>query len=84
MGGDRRKRHSYKEHLASLEAELRSDYGLSPIESRALVRRVADFVEQVHQENEGFEGLGPFGLSRWPTVNRLVGLFRNALACQCS
>lgn len=58
MGGDRRKRHSYKEHLASLEAELRSDYGLSPIESRALVRRVADFVEQVHREDEGLRGPG--------------------------
>lgn len=58
MGGDRQRRHRYKEHLPSLERELRSDYGLSRIESRALAGRIADFVEQVHQENEELRGPG--------------------------
>ncbi len=41
MGGDHGARHRCKEHLFSLEQELRSDYGLSVFESRALVQRVA-------------------------------------------
>lgn len=40
MGGERRARHRFKELLHSLEQELRSEYGLSVIESRALVQRI--------------------------------------------
>lgn len=58
MGGRRRTRHEWKEALRSLEQELRCDYGLSRIESRALVQRVADFIEQVHEEDEELRGPG--------------------------
>ena len=53
MGGDRQVRHRYKELFYSLGQELRTDYGLSVIESRALVQRVAEFVahlDESHQE----------------------------------
>jgi hypothetical protein len=50
MGGKRSLRHQYKELFYSLEQELLSEYGLSVIESRALVQRVAEFVEQLHED----------------------------------
>jgi hypothetical protein len=56
MGGDRQKRHRWKELLNSLEQELRSDYGLSAIESRALVARVAQFIEETHQDESELRG----------------------------
>ncbi|MDI6773749.1 MAG: DUF1670 domain-containing protein [bacterium] len=58
MGGERRARHRFKELLHSLEQELRSEYGLSVIESRALVQRVAEFIEQVHLDEGEFRGPG--------------------------
>lgn len=58
MGGDRGVRHRCKEYLYSLEQELRSDYGLSVIESRALVQRVAEFLEQVNEDDRGGRGPG--------------------------
>ena len=66
MGGDRQARHRYRELFYSLEQELRTDYGLSVIESRALVQRVADFTEhlnesyQVHGQGE-HRGFGTDG-----------------------
>jgi len=57
MGGDRGVRHRCKEHLYSLEQELRHDYGLSVIESRALVQRYVQLLDEV-QEDEGV-GRGP-------------------------
>lgn len=57
MGGDRGARHRCKEHLYSLEQELRHDYGLSVIESRALVQRYVQLLDEV-QEDEGV-GRGP-------------------------
>ena len=56
MGGDRQKRHRWKELLNSLEQELRSDYGLSAIESRALVARVSRFIEETHQDESELRG----------------------------
>jgi len=58
MGGDRGARHRCKELLYSLEQELRSDYGLSVIESRALVQRVAEFLDQVYEEDRGSRSPG--------------------------
>lgn len=58
MGGSRGSRYRYKELYHSLEQELRSDYGLSVIESRALVRRVAEFVEHLHEDHQELRGPG--------------------------
>lgn len=58
MGGDRGRRHRHKELFHSLEQELRSDYGLSVIESRALVQRVAEFIDQLYEEHAGLRGPG--------------------------
>jgi len=55
MGGAREARHRCKELLFSLEQELRYDYGLSVIESRALVQRFVQFVDQVLEEEGGRE-----------------------------
>lgn len=52
MGGDRGTRHRCKDHLYSLEQELRHDYGLSVIESRALVQRYIQLLDEL-QEDEG-------------------------------
>lgn len=53
MGGDRGVRHRCKGLLYSLEQEFRSDYGLSVIESRALVQRFVEFVDQVLEAEGG-------------------------------
>jgi len=58
MGGDRHLRHLRKELLYSLEQELRSDYGLTVIASRALVQRLAEFIEQVHEDEAGLRHPG--------------------------
>ena len=58
MGGDRQARHRYKELFYSLGQELRTDYGLSVIESRALVQRVAEFVEQFHESQQELRAPG--------------------------
>jgi hypothetical protein len=47
-----------KELYFSLEQELRTDYGLSVIESRALVQRVAEFVEHLHEDHHELRGPG--------------------------
>jgi DNA-binding CsgD family transcriptional regulator len=58
MGGDRTSRHRWKEHFHSLERELQSEYGLSPIESRALVRRIDEFIDQVFEDRGGLRSPG--------------------------
>jgi hypothetical protein len=58
MDGDRGARHRCKEHLYSLEQELRHDYGLSVIESRALVQRYVEFVDQIQEDGGGGRGPG--------------------------
>ena len=65
MGGDRQARHRYKELFYSLEQELRTDYGLSVIESRALVQRVAEFTEHL---NESYQVLRSPGQVRYVAV----------------
>jgi hypothetical protein len=56
MGGDRLARHEWKELLHSLRQELLTDYGLSAIESRALVARIAQFIEEIHQDESELRG----------------------------
>jgi hypothetical protein len=58
MGGDRQARHRYKELYYSLGQELQTDYGLSVIESRALVQRVAEFVEQFDESRQELRAPG--------------------------
>ena len=58
MGGDRASRHRWKEHFFSLEQELRCDYGLSVIESRALIQRIGVFIDQVFEERKGVRAPG--------------------------
>lgn len=58
MGGDRGVRHRCKEHLYSLEQELRHDYGLSVIESRALVQRYVQLLDEVQEDEGGGRGPG--------------------------
>jgi hypothetical protein len=42
MGGRRTERHRWKEHFYSLYQELQTDYGLTVIESQAVVARLSD------------------------------------------
>lgn len=58
MGGDRVSRHRWKELFFSLEQELRSEYGLSVISSRALVWRIGEFIDQVFEERGGLRKPG--------------------------
>jgi hypothetical protein len=58
MGGDRGARHRCKEQLYSLEQELRHDYGLSVIESRALVQRYVQLLDEVQEKDGGGRGPG--------------------------
>lgn len=45
MGGDAEQRLAWKEPLQALEVELQRDFGLTPVASRALVRRLGEFME---------------------------------------
>lgn len=45
MGGDPSDRLRWKEPLYSLEVELQRDFGLTPVSSRALLRRIAEFLD---------------------------------------
>ncbi len=58
MGGDRGARHRCKEQLYSLEQEFRRDYGLSAIESRALVQRYVQLLDEVQEDEGGGRGPG--------------------------
>jgi hypothetical protein len=52
MGGSARERLRWKEPLHSLEVELQRDYGLTVVGSRALVRRVGEFLEATTASHE--------------------------------
>jgi hypothetical protein len=58
MGGDRASRHRWKDLFFSLEQELRSDYGLPVVSSRALIRRIAEFIDQVFEDRRGLRKPG--------------------------
>ena len=58
MGGKRTERHRWKEHIYSLYQELQADYGLSVIESRALVARLSDFIDESYEEHRGLRRPG--------------------------
>lgn len=45
MGGDQRDRLRWKEPLHSLKIELQNDFGLSPVSSKALVRRIEELLD---------------------------------------
>jgi len=45
MGGKAEERLHWKQPLHSLEVELQREFGLSPIGSRALIRRIGEFLE---------------------------------------
>ena len=53
MGGDATERLRWKEPLHSLEVELQQDYGLTPVSSRALVRRLGEFLEASIGDQQG-------------------------------
>lgn len=65
MGGTTEDRLRWKEPLHSLEVEFQQDYGLSAVASRALVRRVAEFVEALV---EGEAGTRQAGQVSYPAV----------------
>ncbi len=46
MGGKAEERLGWKEPVHSLEVELQRDFGLSPVGSRALIRRIGEFLEE--------------------------------------
>lgn len=45
MGGEQRERLRWKEPLHSLDVELQHDFGLSPVSSKALVRRIGELLD---------------------------------------
>lgn len=53
MGGSASDRLSWKEPLHSLEVELQRDYGLTPVSSRALLRRLGEFLDTFTSEGTG-------------------------------
>jgi hypothetical protein len=65
MGGKAEERLSWKEPLHSLEVELERDFGLSLVSSRALVRRMEEFLE-IYMDG-GPESRGP-GQVRYTAV----------------
>lgn len=58
MGGSAAERLQWKEPLHSLEVELQQDYGLSLISSRALVRRLGEFLDSFVDGRDGFRQPG--------------------------
>jgi len=65
MGGTAAERLQWKEPLHSLEVELQQDYGLSLVSSRALVRRLGEFIETFV---EGRDGVRQSGQISYPAV----------------
>jgi hypothetical protein len=61
MGGRAEERLRWKEPLHSLEVELQGDYGLSPVCSRALVRRIEEFLDASGDGRPGARGPGQIG-----------------------
>ena len=58
MGGDESERLSWKEPLHSLEIELQRDYGLTPVASQALVKRLGEFLDMWMAQEEGARSPG--------------------------
>jgi hypothetical protein len=58
MGGKASERLSWKEPLHSLEIELQRDFGLSLVSSRALVKRLGEFLETYVGQTDGARGPG--------------------------
>lgn len=58
MGGRAEERLGWKEPLHSLEVELERDFGLSVVGSRALVRRIGEFLEIYVDGRPGSRGAG--------------------------
>jgi hypothetical protein len=58
MGGRARERLRWKEPLHSLQVELEREYGLSPVSSRALVRRIEEFLDIYVADEPGSRGPG--------------------------
>jgi hypothetical protein len=65
MGGKAEERLRWKEPLHSLEVELRREFGLSPVCSRALVRRLEEFLDAQVDGQPGSRGPGQI---RYPAV----------------
>ncbi|OGV88240.1 MAG: hypothetical protein A3K19_11595 [Lentisphaerae bacterium RIFOXYB12_FULL_65_16] len=58
MGGQEQDRLSWKEPLHSLEIELQHEFGLSLVSSRALVKRIGEFLDVWMGQTEGARGPG--------------------------
>lgn len=58
MGGDVVDRLGWKEPLHSLEVELQVEYGLSPVASRALIRRIEEVLEAYRSAGAGIRAPG--------------------------
>jgi len=58
MGGDVRDRLRWKETFHSLEVELQSEYGLSPVASRALIQRIGEVLDCYRAAGEGARAPG--------------------------
>ena len=63
MGGTPRDRLRWKEPLHSLEVELQHDYGLTVVCSRALVRRLGEFIETFVESEQGSRQAGQVSYS---------------------
>lgn len=58
MGGHAEERLRWKEPLHSLEVELQRDYGLTVVGSRALIRRIGEFLDTFVYGHPGSRGAG--------------------------
>jgi hypothetical protein len=58
MGGNESERLSWKEPLHSLEIELQRDYGLTPVASQALLKRLGEFLDTWMGQTPGARGPG--------------------------
>ena len=67
MGGNTEERLRWKEPLHSLEIELQGEFGLSPVASRALVRRLEQFLDTYV---DGQPGARAAGQLYYPAVAR--------------
>jgi len=67
MGGTTEERLRWKEPLHSLEIELQDEFGLPPVASRALLRRLEQFLDTYVDGQPGARGAGQL---RYPAVAR--------------
>lgn len=58
VGENSRERLKWKEERHSLEVELRRDFGMSRVASRALMLRIGEYLDKVMSETEGKRGGG--------------------------